>query len=81
MPASKKSRKKTLFKAKFLHLRNWKKKIREFPDCTGNEPTPDIPRGGSGQDIKKNKWQIHAICENMLIMRHVPHLITDKEGK
>ena len=43
---------KTLFKAKFLHLRNWKM-IRESPDHTGNEPTLDIPIGGSGQDIKK----------------------------
>ena len=24
---------------------------------------------------------IHAICENMLIMKHVPHLSTDKEDK
>ena len=35
----------------------------------------------SGQDIKKNKWQICTICENMLIMKHVPHLSMDKEGK
>ena len=28
------------------------KNIREPPDCTGNEPTPDIHIGGSGQDIK-----------------------------
>ena len=55
--------------------------IREPLDCTGNEPTPDIPIGGSGQDIKKNKMEIHAICENMLIMKHVPHLSTEKEGK
>ena len=56
--------------------------IREPPHHTGNEPTPDIPIGGCGQDIKKRtKWQIHAICENMLIMKHVPHLSTDKEGK
>ena len=70
---------KTLFKPKFLHLGTGKN-IREPPDCTGNEPTPDIPIGGFGQDIKK-KWQIHAICENMLIMKHVSHLSTDKEGK
>ena len=31
-----KSRKKTLFKAKFLHLKTGKN-IREPPDCTGNE--------------------------------------------
>ena len=35
------------FKAKFLHLRNWKI-IREPPDCTSNEPTPDISKGVSG---------------------------------
>ena len=29
--------------------------IREPPDHTGNEPTPDIPIGGSGQDIKKEQ--------------------------
>ena len=29
--------------------------IRESQDHTGNEPTLDIPIGGSGQDIKKNK--------------------------
>ena len=46
-----KSRKKNLFKAKFLHLKSWKN-IREPPDHTGNEPTPDIPIGGSGQDIQ-----------------------------
>ena len=46
--------KKTLFKVKFLHLRNWKM-IREPPDHTGNEHTPDIPIGGSGQDLQKNK--------------------------
>ena len=81
MPATKKSRKKPLFKAKFLHLKSWKM-IREPPDCTRNEPTLDIPIGGSGQDIKKRtKWQIHAICENMLIMKHVPQLGTDKKGK
>ena len=55
--------------------------IREPPDHTGNELTPDIPIEGSGQDIKKIKWQIHAICENMLIMKHVPHLSMEKEGK
>ena len=27
--------------------------FREPPDCTWNEPTLDIPIGGSGQDIKK----------------------------
>ena len=54
--------------------------IREPPDHTGSEPTLDIPIGGSGQD-RKTKWQIHAMCENMLIMKYVPHLSTDKEGK
>ena len=54
--------------------------MREPPDCTGNEPTLDIPIGSSGQDIKK-KWHIHAICENMFIMKHVSYLSTDKEGK
>ena len=56
--------------------------IREPPNHTGNEPTLDIPIGGSGKDVKKEqKWQIHAICENMLIMKCVSHLSTDKEGK
>ena len=32
--------------------------IREPPDHTGNEPTLDIPKGGSGQGIKKNKMAI-----------------------
>ena len=45
---------KSLFKANFLHLRNWKM-IRDPPDCTGNEPTLDIPMGGSGKDIKKEQ--------------------------
>ena len=55
--------------------------IREPPDHTGNEPTLDIPIGGSGHDIKKRtKWQTDTICENILIMKHVPHLSTDKEG-
>ena len=27
------------------------------------------------------KLQIHAICENMLIMKHVSHLSTEKEDK
>ena len=45
---------KTLFKAKFLHVRSWKM-IIEPPDHTGNEPTLDIPIRGSGQDIKKDK--------------------------
>ena len=46
-----------------------------------NEPKPDIPIGCSGQDIKKIKWQIHAICGNILIMKHVHYLSTEKEGK
>ena len=55
---------------------------REAPDCTGNEPALDIPIGGSGQDAKKRtKWHKHAICENMLIMKHVPHLSTDRAVK
>ena len=29
--------------------------IREPPNCTANEPTPDIPIGGSWQDIKKKQ--------------------------
>ena len=29
--------------------------IKEPPDHTGNEPTPDIPIGGSVQDIKNEK--------------------------
>ena len=45
--------KTSLFKVKFLHLKSWKI-IREPPDCTGNEPTPNIPLRGSGQDIKNN---------------------------
>ena len=52
MPATKKSWKNP-FKAKFLHL-GWKM-IREPPNCTGNEPTPDIPIGCSEQDIKKEQ--------------------------
>ena len=31
--------------------------IREPPDHTGNEPSPDIPIGGSGQDIEKEQNQ------------------------
>ena len=55
--------------------------IRKPPDLIVNESTLYIPIGGSGQDIKKNKWQINGICENMLIMKHVTHLSTDKEVK
>ena len=29
--------------------------ITEPPDCTGNEPTPHIPLGTSGKDIKKEQ--------------------------
>ena len=54
--------------------------VREPPDCTGNEPTPDISIGGSRQDIKKNKMANHAICENMVIMKHVPYLSTPQGG-
>ena len=43
--------KTSLFKAEFLHV-GAGKIIREPPDCTGNEPTPNIPIRGSGQDIK-----------------------------
>ena len=80
MPTTKKGREKP-----YLNLNSYtyklEKNIREPPDCTGNEPTPDIPLQGSGQDIKKKKWQIHAIWENMLIMKHVSHLSKDREGK
>ena len=44
--------KTSLLKAKFLHPKSWKI-IREPPDHTWNETTPDIPIGGSGQDIRK----------------------------
>ena len=30
--------------------------IREPPDHTGSEPTPDIPIEGPGQDIKNGKY-------------------------
>ena len=42
-----------LFKATFLHLRNWKTLLKEPPDCTGNEPTPGI--GGPEQEISNTK--------------------------
>ena len=40
----------SLFKDKFPHLNSWKN-IREPPDHTGNEATPDITIRGPGQDI------------------------------
>ena len=43
-----------LFKDSFLLLKELEKNIREHPDCTGNEPTLDIPIG--------QKRQIHSIC-------------------
>ena len=55
-----------LCKGNFLLLKELKN-IREPPDHTGNKPTPDIPKGGSGQ-AKKLKWQIHTICT-----KHVHH--------
>ena len=42
--------------------------IRDPPDCTGNEPTPDLPIGETGQDRKKNK--IANICQ---LSEHVDH--------
>ena len=30
--------------------------VREAPDHTGNEPTPDIHIEGSGQDLENTKW-------------------------
>ena len=38
---------KTLFRAKFLHLKSGKIIVREPPDHTGNDPTLDIPTEGS----------------------------------
>ena len=43
------------------------KNIREPPDCIGNEPTPDIPQGGSGQDQIIDKYMPFVI--NMLLMK------------
>ena len=51
MPASNLGRHPYL-KPKFLHLKSWKI-IRKPPDSTQNEPTLDIPIGGSRQNIKK----------------------------
>ena len=42
--------------------------IREPPDHTGNEPTLDIPIGGSGQDIKKNK-----MANTCNLSEHIDH--------
>ena len=69
-----------LFKAKFLHLKSWKI-IREPLDCTGNEPTLDITIGGSGQDIKKQYDKYMPFVRNMLIIKHLHHLSTEKAGK
>ena len=54
MPASKKVGKKPYLKLNSYTLETGNK-IREPPDHTGYEPTPDIPIAGFGQDIKKNK--------------------------
>ena len=72
--------KASLFNAKFLHLKSWKI-IREPPDHIGNEPTPDIPIGGSGQDIKIQNDKYMPFVRNMLIVKHVYHLSTEMEGK
>ena len=77
IPASKEG-KVSMFKAKFLHLKSWKI-IREPSDHTRNEPTPDIPIGGSGQVVKKDKYM--PFVRNMLIMKYVHHLSTEMEGK
>ena len=69
-----------LFKAEFLHLKSWKI-IREPPDHTGNEPTLDIPIGGLWAGHKKQNGAYMPFVRNMLIMKHVHHLSTEKEGK
>ena len=50
-----KCKKFILLKANFLHLKGLEKNIRKPPDCTGNEPTPDMHIGQSGKDIQTAK--------------------------
>ena len=58
--------KKFLFNANFLL-----QKVLEPPDLTGNESTPDIHTGTSGQDINKQKWQYMSSVMNAVIMCHI----------
>ena len=79
MPASKVGSRNIPFKVKFLHQKNWKI-IREPPDHTGNEPTLDIPmRPWAGH--KKQKGKYMPFVRNMLIMKHVHYLNTEKKDK
>ena len=56
--------------------------IREPPHCTVNEPTLDIPIGGSGYDIKKKQNDKYMpFVRNMLIVKHVHHLSIEMECK
>ena len=70
-----------LVTANFLLLTELEKIIKKPPDHTGNEPTLNIPLGGSQQEIKVQHDK-YMPCElNMLIMHHVNHLRMDMESK
>ena len=55
--------------------------IRKPPDCTGNDPTPDLLIGHSGQDINIQNDKHMSSEMNMLIMYHVQHLSTVSTSK
>ena len=70
-----------LFKANFLHLKDLEKTVNEPSDFIGNEPTPDIHIEDSRQDIKIQKDTYMSFEMNILIMYHVHHISTEKDGK
>ena len=56
-------------------------KVRQPPDCTGNEPKADIPIGALGRTYKIKNYQHMPPVINMLIMNHVHHLSREMEWK
>ena len=42
--------------------KNWKKMLREYPDCNQNEPKLDIHKQRLWAGYKNTKRQIHSIC-------------------
>ena len=54
------------FKGNFLHLKGLEKLLREPLDHTGNEPTLDLPIGGTEQDIRLQNNKYMSFEMNML---------------
>ena len=78
VPASKWS-KDTLFRVKFLYLKSWKNERTSRLHQEWIHTGYTYRRLWAGH--KKVKWQKHAICENMLIMKHVHCISTEMKDK